>query len=77
LYCLSRSDRNTVVHHICLESGEDNQLAVLDSLAADTSWLLCINGWNLAQQFFSEVIGHDSEQLESHLFILGKETRRT
>jgi hypothetical protein len=60
------------VHRFCPETEESLRLAVLDSGAEDSSWLLCFNSWNLLEEFFSEQLGSCSEPLANQPFILGK-----
>jgi hypothetical protein len=77
LYCLTRAgDHQMEVNRFCPETGESLRLAVLDSGAVDSSWLLCFNSWNLSEEFFSEQLGRCSEPLANHPFILGKEKRQ-
>ena len=76
LYCLTRAgDHQLEVHRFCPETGESLRLAVLDSGAEDSSWLLCFNSWNLSEDFFSEQLGGSGELLASQTFILGTEKR--
>jgi hypothetical protein len=76
LYCLTRAgDHQLEVHRFCPETGESLRLAVLDTGAVDSSWLLCFNSRNLSEEFFSEQLGGSGEPLASQPFILGKEKR--
>ncbi len=77
LYCLTRAvDHRMEVHRFCPETGESVRLAVLDSCAEDSSWLLCFNSWNLSEKFFSEQLGGSGEPLANQPFILGKDKRQ-
>jgi hypothetical protein len=74
LYCLTRAgDHQLEVHRFCPETGESLRLAVLDSGAVDSSWLLCFNSWNLSEEFFSEQLGGSGEPHANQQLILGKE----
>ena len=71
LYCLTQTDGRAEVHRLCLDAGTILLLAAVDFKAADTSWLLCINGFHLSEEFFTQLMGRESEQLSSQLYIIG------